>query len=57
MKMQLEKLEEEEKKRILKEKHLKEQRVQECLKADQFAILQKQKKKIEEREIELKDAK
>ena len=57
MKLQLEKLEEEEKKRIIKEKHLKEQRIIECLRADKFAILQKQKKKIEEREEELKDAK
>ena len=57
MKMQLEKMEEEEKKRILKEKHLKEERVQECLRADRLAILQKQKKKIEERELELKDFK
>ena len=44
MKLQLEKLEEEEKKRILKEKHLKEQRIIECLNADRYAILQKQKK-------------
>ena len=57
MRMQIEKLEEEEKKRILREKHLKEQRIQECLKADQYAILQKQKKRIEEKESELKDAK
>ena len=57
MKMQIEKLEEEEKKRILKEKHLREQRVLECLKADRYAILQKQKKKLEEKESELKDAK
>ena len=57
MKMQLEKMEEEEKKRILKEKHLKEERVQECIRADRLAILQKQKKKIEERELELKDYK
>ena len=57
MKMQLEKLEEEEKKRILKEKHIREQRVLDCLKADRYAILQKQKKKIEEKESELKDAK
>ena len=57
MKRQIEKLEEEEKKRILKEKHLKELRIQECLKADRYAILQKQKKKIEEKELELKDAK
>ena len=46
MKMQLEKLQEEDKKRILKEKHLKEQRILECLKADKYAILQKQKKKM-----------
>ena len=57
MKMQIEKLEEEEKKRILKEKHLREQRVLECLKADQYAILQKQKKKLEEKQTELNDAK
>ena len=57
MRMQIEKLEEEEKKRILREKHLKEQRIQECLKVDQYAILQKQKKRIEEKESELKDAK
>ena len=57
MKLQLEKLEEEEKKRILKEKHLKEQRIIECLNADRYAILQKQKKKLEEKEEELKDAK
>lgn len=57
MRIQIEKLEEEEKKRILREKHLKEQRIQECLKADQYAILQKQKKRIEEKESELKDAK
>ena len=54
MKLQLEKLE---KKRILKEKHLKEQRIIECLNADRYAILQKQKKKLEEKEEELKDAK
>ena len=57
MKMQLEKLEDEEKKRILKEKHLKEERIKECLKADQYAILQKQKRKLEEKESELKDYK
>ena len=57
MKMQLEKLQEEDKKRILKEKHLKEQRILECLKADKYAILQKQKKKLEEKESELKDMK
>ena len=45
------------KKRILKEKHIREQRVLDCLKADRYAILQKQKKKIEEKESELKDAK
>ena len=50
MKMQLEKLQEEDKKRILKEKHIKEQRILECLKADRYAILQKQKKKLEEKE-------
>ena len=57
MKMQIEKLQEEEKKRLLKEKHLREQRVLECLKADQYAILQKQKKKLEEKQTELNDAK
>ena len=57
MRMQIEKLEEEEKKRILKEKHIKEERVQECLRADQYAILLKQKKKLEEKESELKDFK
>ncbi len=57
MRMQIEKLEEEEKKRILKERHLKEERVQECLRADQYAILLKQKKKLEEKESELKDFK
>ena len=57
IRMQIEKLEEEEKKRIIKEKHLKEQRIQECLRADRYAILQKQKKKLEEKELELKDAK
>ena len=57
MKMQLEKLEKEEKKRILKEKHLKEERIKECLKVDQYAILQKQKRKLEEKESELKDYK
>ena len=57
MRMQIEKLEEEEKKRILKERHLKEERVQECHRADQYAILLKQKKKLEEKESELKDFK
>ena len=57
MKMQLEKLEEEEKKRILHERQLREKRVQECLKVDKYAILMKQKKKIEEKEEELKDKK
>jgi len=57
MKLQLEKLAEEEKKRILKEKQLKENRIKECLAADKFAILLKQKKKIEEKEEELKDFK
>ena len=57
MKLQLEKFEEEEKKRLLYEKQLKEQRIQECIKVDKYAILLKQKKKIEEKEEELKDAK
>ena len=57
MRLQLEKFEEEEKKRILREKQLKEARIQECLKVDKFALLLKQKKKIEEKEEELKDAK
>ena len=57
MKLQLEKFEEEEKKRLLHEKQIREQRVQECLKVDKFAILLKQKKKIEEKEDELKDVK
>ena len=57
MKLQYEKFEEEEKKRILHEKQLKERRINECLNADKFAILLKQKKKIEEKEEELKDAK
>ena len=57
MKMQLEKFEEEEKKRILHEKQLKEARIRECLNVDKFALLLKQKKKIEEKEEELKDHK
>ena len=57
MKMQLEKFEEEEKKRILHERQLREKRVQECLKVDKYAILMKQKKKIEEKEEELRDKK
>ena len=57
MKLQLEKFEEEEQKRLLYEKHLKEQRIQECINVDKYAILLKQKKKIEEKEDELKDAK
>ncbi len=57
MRLQLEKLEEEEKKRLLHEKQLKEQRIKQCLDADKFAILLKQKKKIEEKEEELRDAK
>ena len=57
MKMQIEKMEEEEKKRIIHEKQLKEQRVRECRNVDKFALLMKQKKKIEEKEDELKDAK
>ena len=57
MKMQLEKLEEEERKRYLYEKQLKERRIKECLNVDKFALLLKQKKKIEEKEEELKDAK
>ena len=57
MRMQLEKLEEEEKKRIIHEKQLKEQRIKECLNVDKYALLMKQKKKIEEKEEELKDAK
>ena len=43
MKLQLEKFEEEEKKRLLHEKHLKEQRIQECLNVDKFTILKKKK--------------
>ena len=50
-------IETEEKENNLKEKHIREQRVLDCLKADRYAILQKQKKKIEEKESELKDAK
>ena len=57
MKLQLEKFEEEEKKRILHEKQLKEARIRECLNVDKFALLLKQKKKIEEKEEELKDHK
>jgi hypothetical protein len=57
MKLQLEKFEEEEKKRILHEKQLKEQIIKQCLDVDKYAILLKQKKKIEEKEEELKDAK
>ena len=57
MKMQLEKFEEEEKKRILHEKQLKEARIRECLNVDKFALLLKQKKKIDEKEEELKDHK
>ena len=57
MKLQLEKFEEEEKKRILHEKQLKEARIRECLNVDRFALLLKQKKKIEEKEEELKDHK
>ena len=57
MKLQLEKFEEEEKKRILHEKQLKEQRMQDCIKVDKYAILLKQKKKIEEKEEELRDKK
>ena len=57
MKLQLEKFEEEEKKRILHEKQLKEVRIKQCLDVDKYAILMKQKKKIEEKEEELKDAK
>jgi hypothetical protein len=57
MRLQLEKFEEEEKKRILREKQLKEQRVKQCLDVDRLAVLLKQKKKIEEKEDELRDAK
>ena len=57
MRMQIEKMEEEEKKRILHEKQVREKRVQDCLKVDQYAILMKQKKKIEEKEEELRDKK
>ncbi len=57
MRLQLEKLEEEEKKRLLYEKQLKEQRIKKCLEVDKFAMLLKQKKKIEEKEDELRDAK
>ena len=57
MKLQLEKFEEEEKKRILHEKQLKEQIIKQCLDVDKYAILLKQKKKIEEKEEESKDAK
>ena len=57
MKLQLEKFEEEEKKRIIYEKQLKEQSIQQCMNVDKYAILLKQKKKIEEKEDELKDAK
>ena len=57
MKLQLEKFEEEEKKRVLHEKQLKEQIIKQCLDVDKYAILLKQKKKIEEKEEELKDAK
>lgn len=44
MRMQIEKMEEEEKKRILHEKQVRERRVQDCLKVDQYAILMKKKK-------------
>ena len=57
MKMQLEKLEEEDKKRILHEKQLRDKRMQECLNVDKYAILLKQKKKLEEKEEELRDKK
>ena len=57
MKLQLEKFEEEEKKRILHEKQIKEQRIKQCLEVDKIAILLKQKKKIEEKEEELRDVK
>ncbi len=57
MKLQLEKFEEEEKKRILHEKQIREARIRECLNVDKYALLLKQKKKIEEKEEELKDAK
>ena len=36
MKLQLEKFEEEEQKRLLYEKHLKEQRIQECINVDKY---------------------
>ena len=55
--MQLEKLEEEDKKRILHEKQLRDKRMQECLNVDKYAILLKQKKKLEEKEEELRDKK
>ena len=57
MKLQLEKFEEEEKKRILHEKQIREARIRECLNVDKYALLLKQKKKIEEKEEELKDEK
>ena len=57
MKLQLEKFEEEEKKRILHERQLRDKRMQECLNVDKYAILLKQKKKIEEKEEELRDVK
>jgi hypothetical protein len=57
MRLQLEKLEEEEKKRILHEKQIKEERIKQCLEADRLAILFKQKRKIEEKEDELRDVK
>ena len=42
---------------MIHEKQLKEQRVRDCRNVDKFALLMKQKKKIEEKEDELKDAK
>ena len=57
MKLQLERFQEEEKKRLIHEKQLKEERIKQCLDADKLALLMKQKKKIEEKEEELRDAK
>ena len=57
MNKQLEKFEEEEKHRILYEQQLREKRIKECMAVDNYAILQKKKKKIEEKEEELKVAK
>ena len=54
---QLEKYEEEEKHRLVYEQQLRENRIKECMAVDNYAILQKKKKKIEEKEEELKVAK